>query len=167
MGIEIERKFLVRNDTWRKLAADRGRPIRQGYLTATQQSTVRVRIIGDEAVVTIKGKSTGMRRSEFEYPIPMADAEQMLASLCRKPIVDKIRYRIPAGGLAWEVDDYFGENAGLVTAEIELQDESQTFDLPPWIGREVTGTARYYNSALARLPFSKWPAADRLPVHVD
>ena len=163
MGIEIERKFLVCNDAWRKQADGPGRAIRQGYLTVTQQSTVRVRVIGEDAVITIKGKSTGMRRSEFEYPIPMADAEHMLAQLCRKPVIDKIRYRLPAGGLVWEVDDYFGENAGLVTAEIELQDEAQTFDFPPWLGREVTGTARYYNSALARQPFSKWPAEDRLP----
>lgn len=163
MGIEIERKFLVRDDSWRKLAPSGGTPIRQGYLTATQSSTVRVRRIGDQAVITLKGKVTGLSRAEFEYPIPVADAEQMLTQLCRKPIIDKIRYRIPFEGMTWEVDDFFGENAGLVVAEIELKSETQSFGRPAWLGQEVTGAGRYYNSSLIRLPFSKWPAEDRLP----
>lgn len=163
MGIEIERKFLVRNDSWRKLAPAGGIPIRQGYLTATQSSTVRVRRIGDAAVITIKGKVTGLSRAEFEYPVPVADAEQMLTQLCRKPIIDKIRYRIPFEGMTWEVDDFFGENAGLIIAEIELKNETQKFERPAWLGQEVTGASRYYNSSLIRLPFSKWPAGDRLP----
>jgi adenylate cyclase len=162
MGVEIERKFLVRNDAWRKLARDKGIPIRQGYLTVAQRATVRVRRIGDEARITIKGNVTGLRRSEFEYSVPVADADQMLEQLCRKPIIDKVRYRIPAGGLVWEIDDFFGENAGLVVAEIELKSENDKFDSPPWLGPEVTGMKRYYNSSLALHPFSKWPPADRL-----
>ncbi len=162
MGIEIERKFLVRNDTWRKLARGPGVPIRQGYLTIAQRATVRVRRIGDEARVTIKGKVTGLRRSEFEYPVPVADADQMLDQLCRKPIIDKVRYRIPTGSLVWEVDDFFGENAGLVVAEIELKSEADKFETPAWLGREVTGLKRFYNSSLTQHPYSTWPAEDRL-----
>ena len=162
MGIEIERKFLVKNDTWRKLAAGKGVSICQGYLSIAQKATVRVRRIGDRAFLTIKSKVSGLRRSEFEYPLPVADADQMLDQLCRKPIIDKVRYRIPAGGLVWEIDDFFGENAGLVVAEIELQSESDKFDSPPWLGPEVTGMKRFYNSSLTQHPYSSWPAEDRL-----
>jgi adenylate cyclase len=161
MGIEIERKFLVKNDTWRKLARDKGLPIRQGYLTVAQRATVRVRRIGDEARLTIKGKVSGLRRSEFEYPLPVTDADQMLDQLCRKPIIDKVRYKIPAGGLVWEIDDFFGENAGLVVAEIELKSETDEFETPAWLGREVTGMKRFYNSSLTQHPYSTWPSEDR------
>ncbi len=162
MGVEIERKFLVKNDTWRKLAREKGLSIRQGYLSIAQKATVRVRRIGNLAFMTIKSKVSGLRRSEFEYPLPVADADQMLDQLCRKPIIDKIRYRIPAAHLAWEIDDFFGENAGLVVAEIELKSESDKFEMPSWLGPEVTGMKRFYNSSLTQHPYSTWPVGDRL-----
>jgi len=109
----------------------------------------------------IKGKVTGLRRSEFEYPVPVVDADQMLDQLCRKPIIDKVRYHIPTGGLVWEIDDFFGENAGLVVAEIELKSEIDKFETPPWLGREVTGMKRFYNSSLTQLPYAKWPPEDQ------
>ena len=162
MGVEIERKFLVRNDTWRKLARDKGVSIRQGYLSIAQKATVRVRRIGDHAFLTIKSKVSGVRRSEFEYPLPVADADQMLDQLCRKPIIDKVRYRIPTGALHWEIDDFFGQNAGLVIAEIELKSEGDEFERPSWLGREVTGMKRFYNSSLTQHPYSTWPKEDKL-----
>ncbi|MFC5548336.1 CYTH domain-containing protein [Massilia aerilata] len=154
MGIEIERKFLLKNDGWRGL----GQPtlMRQGYLAADPVRTVRVRIEGERAVLTIKGKSTGASRGEWEYEIPVADAAELLDGLCEQPLVEKTRHRIEHAGHTWEVDEFKGENAGLVVAEIELGSEDEAFEKPDWIGREVTGEKRYYNSSLIRLPYSKW-----------
>jgi len=154
MGVEIERKFLVSNDAWRTL----GEPtlLRQGYLCADPERTVRVRIEGEQGVLTIKSKSEGASRGEWEYPIPLAEAEELLDRLCERPLVEKYRRRIDFKGFTWEVDEFLGENAGLVVAEIELPAEDTAFDLPDWIAREVTGERRYYNSSLIRLPYSKW-----------
>ena len=154
MGIEIERKFLVANDAWR----GQGRPtlMRQGYLVADQVRTVRVRIEGERAVITIKSKSEGASRGEWEYEIPVPDAAELLERLCEQPLVEKVRHRIEHAGHTWEVDEFQGENAGLVVAEIELGSEDEAFETPDWIGREVTGDPRYYNSSLIRLPYSKW-----------
>lgn len=154
MGIEIERKFLLDGDGWRGL----GRPtlMRQGYLAADPVRTVRVRIEGERAVLTIKSKNTGATRGEWEYEIPVPDAAELLDRLCEQPLVEKVRHRIDYRGHTWEVDEFQGENAGLVVAEIELGSEDETFDKPDWIGREVTGDTRYYNSSLIRLPYSKW-----------
>jgi CYTH domain-containing protein len=154
MGIEIERKFLLAGDGWRGL----GRPtvMRQGYLVADAVRTVRVRIEGERAVVTIKGKSTGASRGEWEYDIPVPDAAELLDGLCEQPLVEKTRHRIEHAGHVWEVDEFAGLNAGLVVAEIELASEDEAFDKPDWIGREVTGEKRYYNSSLIRLPYSAW-----------
>lgn len=153
MGIEIERKFLPASDAWRGL----GQPtlMRQGYLAADPVRTVRVRIEGERAVITVKGKSTGASRGEWEYEIPVPDAAELLA-LCEQPLVEKTRHRIEHQGHTWEVDEFQGENAGLVVAEIELGAEDEAFDKPAWIGREVTGDPRYYNSSLMRLPYSRW-----------
>lgn len=154
MGIEIERKFLLANDAWR----GQGQPtlMRQGYLAADPVRTVRVRIEGERAVITIKSKSIGASRGEWEYEIPVPDAAELLDRLCEQPLVEKTRHRIEHRGHIWEVDEFQGENAGLVVAEIELASEDEAFDKPAWIGREVTGDARYYNSSLIRLPYSRW-----------
>lgn len=154
MGVEIERKFLVCGDGWRGA----GRPVllRQGYLSAHPERVVRVRIEDGRAMLTIKGRSVGARRGEWEYPIPLADAEDFLARLCEQPIIEKYRSRIAAGALTWEVDEFLGANAGLVVAEIELDSEQQAFARPDWLGAEVTDDARYFNSNLLRQPYSQW-----------
>lgn len=157
MGKEIERKFLVTGDAWRQLA--RGTLYRQGYLSTTKERTVRVRVIGDEGFLTIKGVSVGATRSEYEYKIPAKDANEMLAQLCEKPLIEKTRYKIVAGPVTWEVDEFCGDNQGLIVAEVELQDEGQRIDLPAWIGAEVTTDPRYFNANLIRHPFTKWQKA--------
>jgi adenylate cyclase len=154
MGIEIERKFLLANDDWRGLGQPT--PMRQGYLAADPVRTVRVRIEGERAVITIKSKSVGISRGEWEYEIPVSDASELLQGLCETPLVEKTRHRIEHAGHIWEVDEFHGDNAGLVVAEIELDAEDEAFEIPAWIGREVTGDKRYYNSSLIRLPYSKW-----------
>jgi adenylate cyclase len=154
MGIEIERKFLVLDERWRTLGV--GVPMRQGYLSSHPERVVRVRVEGDAAMLTIKGRSVGASRGEWEYPIPLADAEQFLASLCEQPLIEKKRYRIRHQGMLWEVDEFFGANAGLVVAEIELEAEDQPFSKPDWLGLEVTDDARYFNANLIRHPFAEW-----------
>lgn len=155
MGTEIERKFLVRGSGWQTDAPQR---IVQGYLNRDKARTVRVRIAGAEAFLTIKGVTTGATRAEFEYPIPLADAEALLA-LCDGPLIDKLRHRVAHGGLLWEIDQFLGDNAGLVVAEVELASEDQAVALPPWAADEVTGDSRYYNSSLATQPFCQWGAS--------
>lgn len=154
MGVEIERKFLVRGDHWKMLG--QGVLLRQGYLSSSPERTVRVRIEGELAMLTIKGKSSGATRSEWEYPIPLADAQAFLDSLCEHPLIEKKRYRIPFEGMVWEVDEFFGENAGLVVAEVELAAEGQVFAKPDWIAEEVTQDPRYFNSSLIRNPYCRW-----------
>lgn len=152
MGIEIERKFLVAGTGWRTTGGQR---IVQGYLNRDKQRTVRVRIAGSQAFLTIKGLSTGATRAEFEYPISLADAEALLA-LCDGPLIDKIRHRVDHAGLVWEIDEFSGDNAGLVVAEVELSSEGQAVALPPWVTTEVTTDSRYFNSSLAAHPFNRW-----------
>jgi adenylate cyclase len=156
---EIERKFLVRNDSWK--AGLQGVPCRQAYLATDERVTVRVRILGDDGYLTIKGKSAGPARDEFEYPIPVADALAMLESLSTGGVVEKIRYSVIAHGMLWDVDEFLGANSGLVVAEVELDHEGQEIVLPEWAGKEVTGDVRYYNSRLAREPFSAWGRSSR------
>ena len=155
MGLEIERKFLVRDDSWRN-AVDGEWRILQGYLATTERVTLRVRILGDSARLTVKGPFRGISRSEYEYPIPVEDAWTMLQELAVLPVVDKVRYRVRHGGHAWDLDVFSGDNAGLVLAEIELQHPDERFELPLWAGLEVTGDPRYSNANLARHPFSCW-----------
>ena len=154
MGIEIERKFLLTGEAWRSL----GEPVllRQGYLSTNPDRTVRVRIEGEQGSMTIKGRSAGATRGEWEYPIPLQDANELLDRLCEQPLIEKYRRRIEFGGNVWEVDEFLGANAGLAFAEIELASEDQQFDKPDWIGEEVTHDKRYFNSSLIRLPFSQW-----------
>jgi CYTH domain-containing protein len=152
---EIERKFLVNSDAWRGLAA--GVHIRQGYLSFARGRTVRVRTVGGQGFLTIKGSRRGISRAEFEYPIPLADADHMLDYLCEQPLIDKTRHEIPHAGFTWEVDEFHGRNAGLVVAEIELPSEDAAFEKPDWVGEEVSLDPRYSNSHLVRAPFSTWP----------
>ncbi len=158
MGTEIERKYLTRDDSWR--AGADGKVYRQGYLSVKADRNVRVRTIGETGYLTIKGRSAGITRLEFEYEIPIADARDLLDRLCFKPLIEKTRYKIEHGGLVWEVDEFAGDNAGLVVAEVELTSEGQAIELPPWVGREVTDDPRYFNARLVEMPFSKWAEAD-------
>ena len=155
MGIEIERKYLIASDDWRSLGE--GLDYRQGYLSTVKERTVRIRTIGDQGFLTIKGISTGASRVEYEYEVPANDAHEMLDELCERPLIEKRRFKIPYAGLIWEIDEFFGENGGLIVAEVELDDENQLIELPPWIGQEVTGDPRYFNSSLVANPFSNWP----------
>ena len=156
MSIEIERKFLVTNENWK--AEAKGILYRQGYLNSEKTRTVRVRTIEQKAFLTIKGISTGAKRAEFEYEIPLTDALALL-ELCEKPIISKHRYKLDFEGMIWEIDKFHGENEGLIVAEIELESEMQTFVLPNFIGKEVTGDTRYFNSNLIKHPFCKWKQA--------
>lgn len=153
MGQEIERKFLVKDGSWRSGA---GTMIRQGYLRNEIEGTVRVRTKGERGFLTIKGRSEGISRLEFEYEIPVEDADQILDELCRKPLIEKIRYEIGLGGFIWEIDEFLGENAGLVVAEIELEAENQVFPKPDWLGKEVSGDFRYQNASLVLNPYRTW-----------
>lgn len=154
MGIEIERKFLVASDGWRG-AVSSSTPFSQGYLSRDPARTVRVRIAGERAFLTIKGATTGATRAEFEYAVPLADARELLA-LCDGPVAEKVRHLCVVEGMTWEVDEFLGANAGLVVAEIELEHEAQRFPRPAWLGQEVTGDARYVNANLAVRPYSSW-----------
>jgi len=154
MGVEIEKKFLLANDGWRGL--DAGRLYRQGYLNSERGRTVRVRTVEDRGYLTIKGPAVDGIRPEYEYEIPLADAVAMLQTLCLRPLIEKRRYRIGFRGFVWEVDEFFGDNAGLLLAEIELPAPDTAFAKPPWIGQEVTDDPRYANAALSRMPFRLW-----------
>ncbi len=153
MGQEIERKFLVRSDTWREGAE--GTLYRQGYLAKDAERTVRVRIAGTAAYLTIKGRTTGTSRAEYEYEIPLKDAEELL-DMCEGPLVEKTRHKIPHAGHTWEVDVFHGDNEGLIMAEVEIDREDAEVELPEWAGQEVSDDARYYNSSLSRKPFKTW-----------
>ena len=154
MGKEIERKFLVRGDSWR--AGAHGKRYRQGYLSTVKERTVRVRVAGDQGYITIKGITVGAARAEYEYEIPLADANQMLDTLCERPIVEKTRYRLPQDNIVWEIDEFEGDNRGLIVAEVELKDEHQNYPKPDWLGEEVTGDPRYFNANLVAKPFTTW-----------
>ncbi len=160
---EIERKFLVASDGWRR-RADEGSGLRQAYLAETDRAVVRVRIEnGARGVLTIKSAGSGMLRRELEFPIKVDDAEALMA-LRQGSELRKTRYRSPHAGLIWEIDVYAGDNAGLVIAEVELESERQHVDLPDWAGREVTGAAEYYAARLAQRPYASWPEAERAEV---
>ena len=154
MAQEIERKFLVQHETWRTLAE--GRYYCQGYIPTQGKQTVRVRIVGEQGYLTLKGPTAGLSRLEFEYDSPLVDAQTMLRELCQMPLIEKYRYRIPLDDVVWEVDDFLGENQGLILAEVELTHAEQRVALPSWIGEEVTGDPRYYNSNLVKHPFKDW-----------
>ena len=154
MCLEIERKFLLAGDGWQNLAPKIR--YRQGYISTNKKRTVRVRTCDRKGFLTIKGISIGAARLEFEYEIPLPDAEIMLDKLCKKPLIEKDRTLIRVGRFNWEVDEFLGDNKGLIIAEIELEHEHQLFDKPEWVGEEVTGDPRYFNSSLIRTPYSTW-----------
>ncbi len=153
MKIETERKFLLSGDGWKEGAT--AIHFKQAYVNEPGENTVRVRIEGERGVLTIKSKTKGISRQEYEYEIPLEDAEGLL-KICRTPVVEKYRYKVKYAGHLWEIDEFVGTNAGLVMAEIELSSEDEYFEKPEWIGEEVTADKRYYNSHLARYPYSQW-----------
>jgi len=162
MGTEIERKYLVNEPAWRShkelllaQSPDLGTRYCQGYIPTSNGTTVRLRIAGELGYITIKSKVVRHTRAEYEYPIPANDAQEMLDKLCLKPFIDKYRYKILIDDLVWEVDEFLGENAGLIIAEVELENETQQVDLPDWIDREVNDK-KYFNSYLVKNPYSQW-----------
>lgn len=155
MGLEIERKFLVNQTKWQELVKPAGSILRQGYLLTDPNKTIRVRIKDEAGFLTIKGKTVGASRPEYEYQIPKQDAEELLNNFA-SAVISKVRYEIEVGGKTWEVDEFSGDNEGLLLAEIELESEADTFELPEWAAEEVTHEKRYYNSQLSLYPFKNW-----------
>ena len=153
--LEIERKFLLVGDSWRSQVVGPPRRLSQGYLFSDPHKSVRIRLAGDDATLTIKGTRQGITRLEFQYLIPPADAARLLA-LCAGPLIDKTRHIVHHAGMKWEIDIFHGTNEGLRIAEVELEREDQPIDLPEWAGDEVSQDPRYYNSELTRHPFTTW-----------
>jgi adenylate cyclase len=161
MPREIERKFLLQDDGWRAVAVRRQR-MTQGYLASGPRVSVRVRVAGSEAALNIKSGGLVASRLEYEYSIPVEEARELL-DLCSAPLIDKTRHFVPHGGFEWEVDEFHGDNAGLIVAELELENERQEFPRPSWLGSEVTQLERYYNSRLVKHPYRKWDEIERNP----
>lgn len=155
MATEIERKFLVVNDDWRQLATHH-KLMKQGYFAGGGKASVRIRISGDTANINIKSATLGVTRKEYEIPLPYDDASEMLEQLCEKPVIEKTRHYVPYGNHIWEVDEFSGDNAGLVVAEVELADTDEHFQRPPWLGEEVSHDTRYYNVCLVKHPYKDW-----------
>jgi adenylate cyclase len=155
MGIEIERKFLVKNPSWRDLV-ETSRPCTQGYVNLTGNGSIRIRMIGDKGFLTLKGPREGIRRSEFEYEIPIADATRLLESFCDAEVIKKIRHELTYEGNLWEIDEFLEGNKGLTLAEVELKSEHQTVILPDWVGKDVSEDERFFNAHLAKHPVSSW-----------
>ncbi len=155
MAIEIEHKFLLANDDWRNLVSHSVK-YRQGYLSSQPTSSVRVRTSNDQAWLNIKSATIGNQRQEYEYEIPLTDANEILNTLCRKPLIEKTRYFVTVDAHLWEIDEFEGDNQGLIVAEIELEDAGHSFTKPSWLGAEVTEDLRYYNNNLSLHPYSEW-----------
>ncbi|MGR9073902.1 MAG: CYTH domain-containing protein [Gammaproteobacteria bacterium] len=155
MALEIEHKFLLADDRWRK-AVSRTEYFRQGYLTSAPSSSIRVRICGNQGWLNIKSATIGAQRLEYEYEIPVEDANDIADHLCKKPLIEKFRHYVVYGRHTWEIDEFTGVNEGLIVAEIELSESGEHFDRPSWLGEEVTMDARYYNNNLAIHPYSTW-----------
>ena len=155
MAVEIEHKFLVRDERWRR-EVERSVRMRQGYLTSDARCSVRVRVAGDQGHLNVKSGTLGIQRSEYEYLIPLAEAEEILDTLCEQPLLEKTRHFVRFGGHLWEIDEFEGDNAGLIVAEVELSRIDEPFDLPDWLGADVSHDIRYYNSQLARHPYRTW-----------
>ncbi len=154
MPQEIERKFLLANDDW-KSDVSRSITLKQGYLNSTKERTVRIRVSGEQAFLTIKGPVSGVTRAEYEYEVPVSDGLSMI-NLCEQPLIEKTRHFVPLGDHLWEIDVFTGANEGLIVAEIELASEGESFTQPSWLGQEVSDDARYYNSSLIHHPFTSW-----------
>jgi len=155
MATEIERKFLLKDASWKALA-DAGTQYSQGYLVGSQQASVRVRIQGERAFLNIKSATIDITRQEFEYEVPLDEAKEILETLCEKPLISKKRYHLKSENHLWEIDVFQGDNEGLVVAEIELADENEYFVKPDWLGDEVSDDERYYNVSLVKHPFKNW-----------
>lgn len=158
MATEIEHKFLVRDDRWRG-QVERSVWIRQGYLTSNARCSVRVRVADDRGFLNLKSGTLGIRRSEYEYSIPLVEAEEILDTLCEKPLLEKTRHFLRYGEHLWEIDEFAGDNAGLIVAEVELDHPDESFARPDWLGEDVSHDLRYYNSQLARHPYRLWSCA--------
>jgi adenylate cyclase len=155
VALEIERKFIVINDLWNKSVISQ-KVIKQGYIATTSKATVRVRLAGDQAYINIKGSTVGIRRREYEYPIPVEEAQELLEHMVTGTVIDKVRYKVRCGDHHWDLDLFQGPNQGLVVAEIELEHEDEQFEMPEWAGEEVSGDTRYYNASLVKYPFCDW-----------
>lgn len=160
MATEIERKFLLVSDEWRQLIS-RSESFRQGYLSSSKHASVRVRIADDKATLNIKGMTLGVERPEYEYEIPLHDAAELLDQLCERPLIEKTRHFVEFGGNLWEIDEFHGDNAGLVVAEVELDSSDQVITMPTWAGKDVSHLERYYNVRLTQYPYSRWTAEER------
>lgn len=156
MPKEIERKFLVQDDRWKNADIRQRMEICQGYIVATKNATVRIRTADDQAWITVKAARSGIERAEFEYDIPIADAVEMLNTICMQPFIHKVRWVIGYEQMEWVIDEFTGANEGLTLAEVELEHADQSVILPPWLGMEVSEDARFYNSSLAKHPYASW-----------
>ena len=160
MATEIERKFLLVSDEWRAL--DRhSESFRQGYLNSSKRASVRVRIADGQATLNIKGMTIGVQRPEYEYDLPLQDASELLEQLCERPLIEKTRHFVEFGGKTWEIDEFHGDNQGLIVAEVELDAADETIIMPTWAGKDVSHLPRYYNVSLTQHPFSQWSAEER------
>jgi CYTH domain-containing protein len=159
LGLEIERKYLVKNKNYKKLKIENKNRIEQGYITLDKEKLIRIRIASRDAFLTIKGLATKITRHEYEYQIPVKEAREMLELFCYQPIIKKVRYAIKYQGKVWEIDEFEGLNRGLTIAEIELENEDEKFDKPDFIGQEVTDDPRYYNFNLVKNPYKEWEAS--------
>lgn len=155
MGTEIERKYTLKNDNWRN-EIDYSERMVQGYLAGNERASVRIRIVGDKANLNIKSATLGVFRQEYEYALPLDDAEKMLNDLCEKPVIDKERHYVMHDGKKWEIDVFSGENEGLIVAEVELDNENEAVNLPDWVDEEVSHDTRYYNVSLVKHPYKDW-----------
>lgn len=155
MAIEIEHKFLLNDDSWRQQVSSSAYYC-QGYMTSESNVSIRVRISGQQSWLNIKRAVMGSQRDEYEYAIPLADAQAIIKDLCRRPLIEKTRHFVPVGPHVWEIDEFEGDNTGLVVAEIELSEPGEEFQRPAWLGREVTDDIRYYNNNLTLLPYKDW-----------
>ena len=160
MATEIERKFLLVSDAWRALIS-RSESFRQGYLSSSKRASVRVRIADDTATLNIKGMTLGIQRPEYEYEIPLPDATELLDQLCERPLIEKTRHFVEFGGKLWEIDEFHGDNAGLIVAEVELDAPDDVIPMPAWAGADVSHLERYYNVRLTQYPYSQWSAEER------
>ena len=155
MATEIERKFLILNDNWRK-EADDGVHMIQGYMGSNEKSSIRIRVNGERANLNIKSKTIGIQRSEYDYDIPLDEAKEMLDALCDTPLIEKTRYHVMHDGHEWEIDVFAGDNEGLVVAELELSSPDEEFSMPDWAGKDVSEDPRYYNICLVTNPYKNW-----------
>jgi adenylate cyclase len=160
MAVEIEHKFVLISDAWRSLVS-RSEVFRQGYLSNNPAASVRVRIADEQATLNIKGMTMGTHRPEYEYSIPLKDATELLDQLCARPIIEKTRHFVEFAGKTWEIDEFAGENAGLIVAELELEEVGEFFEKPNWAGLDVSGIERYYNVSLLKYPYSQWTSAEQ------